>query len=356
MTRSGWAGAGAWVVSGVATLLAICGAALLPASGVGLGQLLLGGHADAPLIAVVGGLYGAAIARRRPRNPVGWLLLANALAQAVFFAADQYGSYALVARAGQAPFGDLAARLAAPSLVVAAGTLILQLLLFPDGRPVSRAGAGLVVAAVADTVVSVVATVGATWAVPARGLLDGQAAGEGADGILDSVGSAGRVAFAVIGLLAVGFLFVRYRGASGAERAQIKVYALGYAATVVMLILGKVVGGGAGGVLSAISPLPGLTATYLAMRRYRLYAIDRVISRTVTYVTLTVALAALYALGATLLGWAFASVSGGSTLAAAGAAVVAAATFHPLRRWLQDASDRTSSDAAMKLGGSCSST
>ena len=324
MRWSGWAGATAWVVSGVATLLAICGAALVPASGVTFEQLLVGGHADAPLIAVVGGLYGASIARRRPRNPIGWLVLANSLAQAVFFAADQYAHFAVVARAGQEPFGEIAARLTAPSLVVAAGTLIMQLLLFPDGRPVSRAGSGLVIIAVADTVVSLAAT-----------------AGEGEGGILGSVGNAGRGAFALIGLLAIGSLFVRYRLSHGVERAQIKTYALGYAVTVLLLILGKVVNGQAGGILSAISPLPGLTATYLAMRLYRLYAIDRVISRTVTYVTLTVALAAVYALGATLLGWAFASISGGSTLAAAGAAVVAAASFHPLRRWLQEASDRT---------------
>jgi len=71
MRPSRWSGAGAWVVSGAASLLTIFGAVLVPLSGVSPRQVLVGGHADAPLIALVGGLYGASIARRRPGKVSG---------------------------------------------------------------------------------------------------------------------------------------------------------------------------------------------------------------------------------------------------------------------------------------------
>ncbi len=62
-------------------------------SGATLHDLILGGHADAPFIAVIAGFLSALIVQARPRNPVGWLGLANALANATHFAANAYGSW-----------------------------------------------------------------------------------------------------------------------------------------------------------------------------------------------------------------------------------------------------------------------
>jgi signal transduction histidine kinase len=326
-------------MAGFAGFCAIAGLVLVVVSGNRWDDFFHGGHADAPGIAIVGGFFGALIVRRRPHNPIGWLLLANALAQGLHVAANQYGVYALGPTPGVAG-GDIAAWLSPPPLIIASATLIGLLLLFPDGRLVSRLWGVLAYVAVADLAVSLLAVGASCWSVRGVALLDGHAISAAVQApVAVSVIELGRLTFAIVAGLAVASVVLRYRRSHGVERQQLKWYVYGAAISVLLVIVSRVLSGSLAGMLAAVSPIPILTAIYLAMRRYGLYDIDRIVSRTVTYAGLTVILAAVYVAAATLLAWSFASISGGSTLAVAGSAVCAAALFQPVRRRLQDFSD-----------------
>ena len=91
--------------------------------------------------------------------------------------------------------------------------------------------------------------------------------------------------------------------------------------------------------LERLSLLP--IAIGIAVLRYRLYEIDRIISRTLTYGVLTVVLGAIYFAGFALLQAALAPLtSGGGPIAVAASTLAAFALFQPLRRRLQAAMDR----------------
>jgi hypothetical protein len=78
----------------------------------------------------------------------------------------------------------------------------------------------------------------------------------------------------------------------------------------------------------------------IAVLRYRLYEIDRIISRALVYGSLTAVLGAAY-VGLVLVGqWLFSSFAGGSDLAIAVSTLVVAALFLPLRSRLQGLVDR----------------
>jgi signal transduction histidine kinase len=74
-----------------------------------------------------------------------------------------------------------------------------------------------------------------------------------------------------------------------------------------------------------------------AVLRYRLFDVDRIINRTVVYLTLSILLAAAYGATAIALG---AVLGGFSSWTAAAGTLVAAAAFRPLRRAVQDTVDR----------------
>jgi hypothetical protein len=153
-----------------------------------------------------------------------------------------------------------------------------------------------------------------------------------------SVLSLGLVAVAGIGSI-VG-LVVRYRRSRGDEREQLKWFVFAGVATAVLYVgLTAEVKAGALQALGfiAIPLLPAATA--VAVLRYRLYDIDRIISRTVTYTLVTALVAGVYVLvvlvPTTVLGH-------GHTppwLVAVGT-ILAAAAFRPIRRRIQNAIDR----------------
>jgi signal transduction histidine kinase len=138
--------------------------------------------------------------------------------------------------------------------------------------------------------------------------------------------------------------FVRLRRASGDERQQLKLLLSSAMAVTAATVLEECTWliwphGGLGYRIA----VPGLTfaafavATGVAMLRYRLYGVDIVINRGLVYATLTVLLAAAYGITALLLATGLGS---GSTWATAGATLVVAIAFRPLRAVVQDAVDR----------------
>jgi hypothetical protein len=292
--------------------------------------------------ALTAGVVGAVLASRRPRHPVGWLLLAMGLDMAISGASVGYIPYGLVVRPGVVPAANVVARVYPATISASLAAVGFVLLLTPTGSPPSprwRRWAWGSAAAVAATLVA--ATV-------APGPLDPLA--QFVDGPLDPdvYGGALRVAnqlALLVGLLTIlagaGSLVVRFRHARGVERQQLRWVALAAALTgMAMLAAGILIAAGevnlgAWTSVFGVAVLP--LATGAAILRYRLYDLDRIISRTLAYGLLTVLLGLGYAgvvLGLGRL------LPQGSSLVVAAATLAVAAVFQPARRRIQVAVDR----------------
>ena len=277
------------------------------------------------------------ICLRRPSNPYGWVWSAYALGWAVVGFTDAYKLYV---SAGARPLwwaSPIAwvGGVAIPSLFALTA---LVLLLFPDGRPPSRRWRGL------------------AWTIGAVGLLGTVAAAlrpvhdtpvgnplavEGAVGdTLRAVAD-----FAITGLLfavlvSAVSLLLRFRQARGQQRQQLKWLAYGgglFAALLVIALVGLQAPRLWNAVLETLSFGALYTAVGVAVLRYRLYDIDRLLSRTLSYGLLTVLLGGGYAglvLGLGQL------LGRDSSLAVAVATLAVAAVFQPARRRIQAAVDR----------------
>ena len=142
-------------------------------------------------------------------------------------------------------------------------------------------------------------------------------------------------------VVGAGSLVLRFRRAHGTDRLQLRWLALAAACAPALLLAALVAGvlGRDAVVLASLSLCVALLplATGAAILRYRLYDLDRIISRTLAYGLLTVLLGLGYA--AVVLGLGR-LLPEGSSLAVAGATLAVAALFQPLRRRLQAAVDR----------------
>jgi hypothetical protein len=285
---------------------------------------------------------GAVLASRRPRHPVGWLLLGLGLSVSASGVADGYAPYGLLVRPGVLPAAGYAA-LSGPALLAIAITCIgFILLLTPTGSlPSPRWRWWARVAATAPVVVLLAVTLLPHPLGPEyQSVVNPLGLGALEAPLQAAIGMA--LAVTVLGVLvAAASLAVRFRHARATERQQLRWVAL--AAAVVALAAALVLAAmltqtpalfGWGLTLcAAILPL----AISAAILRYRLYDLDRIISRTLAYGLLTVLLGGGYAglvLGlGQLLGQ-------DSSLVVAGATLAVAAAFQPARRRIQRAVDR----------------
>jgi hypothetical protein len=283
------------------------------------------------------------LAGRRSRHPVGWLLLAVGLSLNLSGVVSAYADYGLLARPGAVPAARPVALYLPATVVVALATLGFVLLLTPTGSlpsPRWRWWAGAAAAAPAVCVLAVMAAP-RSFDQPYQG---GQ-------NPLDLSGLGGpllviyQLAFAVTNLAVVvgaGSLVVRFRRARGGERQQLRWVALAAALAALgslALVAASAMGasplllGWVGGVYVAVLPV----AIGAAILRYRLYDLDRIVSRTLAYGLLTVLLGLGYA--AVVLGLGR-LLPQGSSLVVAAATLAAAAVFQPLRRRIQQVVDR----------------
>jgi hypothetical protein len=287
---------------------------------------------------------GAVLASRRPAHPVGWLLLALGLSVILLGICDAYAAYGLLARPGSLPGAGWAALYVDASWVVLSTLLGFVVLLTPTGSlpsPRWRWWAWLVVAGAA-----VAALVDTDRLDPPYEAVEPPLLVEG--GPLAVVARLGAV-ITLLGLLvAAGSLVVRYRRARGVERLQLRwmvaAAALVGLATAVILVSWATLG-------SAAQPLwEWMTLIYLialplatgaSILRYRLYDLDRIISRTVAYGLLTLVLGLGYAGAVLLLGQLFGGLGDRPpSWAVAGATLAVAAIFQPARRRIQQVVDR----------------
>jgi hypothetical protein len=281
---------------------------------------------------------GLAIAVRRPRNAIGWVMLLVVLGFGVQEAATHYAAVALN-NPGTLPGGQLVALLVVPGLAVGVTALPFMLLLFPDGRLPSPRWRLLGWAAVICG--GLILVVLGTSPGP---LIQGLPASENPIGVpaLGSVNVESLFGVQLLVLLLSGIsLFVRFHRARGEERQQLKW--IGYGATLLGLSFAvEEVGTPTINALVDLVAVATFCGTVLvAMFKYRLYDIDRLINRTLVYGMLTAILGLVYAGAVLVLGEVFGGVTGNPpSWVVAGATLAVAALFQPARRRIQQAVDR----------------
>jgi hypothetical protein len=309
-----------------------------------LTTVLSRGNLTSVVAGVSAATVGALVASRRPRHRVGWLLVALGLSNAASGLAFSYSRYGLVARPGALPAAGYLAGFANGAVFLSLSLTGFVLLLTPTGKlpsPRWRWWARVQVAAlVVAFLTSALAPMPLYPEYPEIGNPLGVAAL--ADGPLTAAFPVGALLI-LAGLMAGAVsLLSRFRRAHGLERLQLRWLAMGAALAAVALLvaLTALVVEGDGVVLQAavgicVALLP--LATGAAILRYRLYDLDRIISRTLAYGLLTVLLGLGYAgvvLGLGRL------LPQGSSLAVAAATLAVAAVFQPARRRVQGAVDR----------------
>jgi len=159
--------------------------------------------------------------------------------------------------------------------------------------------------------------------------------------------SAGPPVTLVLTAAGVVAMIVRLRRAQGVERAQLRWLVWSMAFILVGFIIGLVGDAVFPNGLNGAVWLPAIIAFSLpplaigvAVLRYRLYEIDRLISRTLAYGLVTVVLVAIFSAAILALQALLSPLTGGNTLAVAGSTLLVAVLFQPLRRSVQSLVDR----------------
>lgn len=317
-----------------------------------------------PCIPLAYGTVGLMLVRKAPHNTMGWVFLIGALLIGLWALGISYFDAALRSDWPGAGYANLFTQaIYMPAIL---SLVVVPLLLFPNGRAPSPGWRWVWFPILVISVMSLVQASlsteyrddeAVTDGVQPRYLLDED--GEdlirvenplgGSEGFTEAMESdASRGAFAVMLALAfagsVSSMAYRFRRSRGVERLQIKW--LGYSASVAGLGLGILyiveqiwsVRPPTLAILVALLGVFGIPITTgLAIVRYRLYDIDRLISRTITYGFLIATLGAIYVGGVTVLGIV---VPGESGLAISLATLTVATLFNPLRRRIHRAIDR----------------
>ena len=337
----------AWLLGGLLLALAI---AAVPMSRLAHQSLNSSGGSLPVWFSAAYGAVGLVVAWRKPGNPLGWIFLLVGL----FSALAEDASFYMVAdyrlRHGSLPLG-WAAVLTQPSWAPTIALLGAAVLLFPDGRPPSRRWrwvlwAYLAVAALwagGAAVISAGALAGHDVRVDSGGnliALSGSAAGPDAwFGVVQDVFFP---LLTLCWLLSVAGQVVSYRRSSGERRQQLKWLLAGATAGAAGLGLGVLLHGAGlpasvGNILGAAGLLALPVSMGVAVFKYRLLDIDRILSRTLSYAIVTGLLIGVYA-GLVLLATRVLTLH--TPVAVAAATLAAAALFAPVRRGVQRIVDR----------------
>jgi hypothetical protein len=297
------------------------------------------------------GLIGAVVARRQPQNPIGWTMLWAAVFLAVSTVGSAYSVLDYRQHHGDLPFGALAVLLQpgwAPAIMLFACGLVL----YPDGDLPS----GRWRVPVGALVVSGLVWLAGAYALALDVVVSHDVRVDSTGNLVQGTDPTGSwrwwvvsqdVFFVMLASVALAWIASQipaYRRATGVRRAQLKWLVLGAATAVagavltmfsvtqstsgVVIVLGFV---GAAGVVG----LPG--GIGVGILRYRLYDIDRLISRTLSYTLLTALLIGVF-VGVVLLTTRVLPFS--SPVGVAASTLLAAALFSPLRTRMQRLVDR----------------
>jgi hypothetical protein len=342
-------------------LLVVAGVLLLFNRDLGLNGL-------SPHLFVVPGFaaVGLVLALRRPGHAIGWLFIAMGLVAAIAAFAFEYAVYAYVTAPGSLPAAAWLAWVAYLTWLLNLPALAALLLLFPDGRlpsprwrvvpwllGVSFGGVTVWTVLQPGTIDLGVLTVASPAGVAALGDPAIEKLGDVPGILVTLMAFVGAVACALAPL-------VRRRRAGPTERQQLKWLAFVAGGSGLAGVTGFVLAGFGpativGGVLLVLAfagVVVGIpVAVGFAILRYRLYDIDRIISRTLAYGLLTLLLGGAYAGVVLGLGQ---LLGRDSSLVVAVATLAVAAVFQPARRRIQQAVDRRFNrrryDAAKTIG------
>jgi hypothetical protein len=348
----------AWSLCVISVALSLAGAALAVVTSLGAPP----SGARHPLtmalilspVAIAWAVVGALVGSRRPGNRIAWIYCAIGLGLALLGAGAAYFAYARYGPLAPLPGARVAAwtteALFVPCVFIGPVSMFF---VFPDGRFVSPRWRVLGL-----TLISLGLLCGGLAVALRPGILGGLGGVTNPVGIGGDVGSvmrflvdqAGAVVGPVAFVSATLAMIRRYRGATGIERLQLKWVAFAVVSALVAFVA------------SALAPvptasvflgeenkanLPGVFAlvlmpvcTGIAILRYRLYEIDRVINRTLVYASLTISLAVTYLVSVLVLQYALNAVTGGSGLAVAVSTLAVAAAFRPARSRIQRLVDR----------------
>jgi signal transduction histidine kinase len=312
------------------------------------------GTSDFPsfLSAIVAAVLGTLIASRRPRNPIGWLLLAISASQAVSISATFLAMRGLLAGAAAGGWVGASAWIANWSGVLGSMLLGFLVLFFPDGHlPSSRwrwVARALVAICVGTLVITMISTAPVSlsprlpnvpnpFAIPALKSLVNSA-----NAVINSV------AFSLVFLLPAAAVVVRLRRAQGVERQQLKwfvytaVVAIGVATAGGLLgIFDTSVGDTIANVAFGIGITVAVPATIgLAVMKYGLYDIDLFISRALVYGSLAVFITAVYVAIAVGIGTLVGSGGKPNLALSIVATAIVAVGFQPVRERVQKVANR----------------
>ena len=337
--------AGPWLLA-VGLFVALLGTWAVAASNDPLMNLgTLGFFVVIGLWGLVQASVGALIAWRRPENRIGRLLQVSGPLILSVFLAFIGASIRTVAIGPEDLVGGIAGWWAATTILPAIYIAFpLVGILFPDGRlpgPRWRLPVGTVTAAllaVSPVYAFAMGPLGPELPDNPFGLFAASAE------VRELAGLVGTLALVVAMALAVVAIAVRWRRGSHVERSQLKWL---FAALVVAGVLFPLTFGGSAfegsSVLTNLSVASVLlipVAIGIAILRYRLYEIDRLVSRTVSWAVVTGVLVTVFAGAVVALQGVLDGVTQGQTLAVAASTLVAFALFQPIRRRVQSVVDR----------------
>jgi hypothetical protein len=333
----------AWFGLGCALVLVVAGGVFTARGSGDLTEVAAGFVLVIPFASV-----GALVSARQADNAIGWLLLGIGLCLALAGACDGAIQYGLDNPGAVAGLG-IFALISAAAFSAFFALLFLVLLLLPNGRLLTRRWrfvAGGVALLVAIHLCLVVRP-GPFDDWKKEGIRN--PLGIGRLEVVTSVLYQAAILLSFLLLLtSLASVVIRFRRSQGVERLQLRWIVTAVAATglawVTMIAASAVLGDRHavdyfwGAAILSISFIP--IGIGIAVMRYRLYEIDRLISRTLVYAALTIVLGASY-VGLVLAGQAlFSSFAGGSNLAIAASTLVVAALFLPVRSRVQRFVDR----------------
>jgi signal transduction histidine kinase len=340
----------AWGLAGLVLLVLAGALVLLVLNARVMPSGKIGAYGFAAVAVAVYAGVGGLIAARVPGNAIGWLLTLEGLLLAVSMFLEQYGLRGLAAAPGSLPAVRPVSALGSSTQNLAVASLIVLVLLFPDGRLPSRRWRPVLWIAIAAVIVSGFGQFLQRGTVIQGSLTNALSAAHAAFpnpyGVLPRNGwysdllGVGALIGVIAALLTLISVFVRRRGASAELRQQLAWLAYvggltaGFAVLMIVYILATHGGNTWLGTILFVlvfgTPIFGIPlACAVAVLRYRLYDLDVVVKKTVVAAVVAAAFTAVYVLIVVAVG-AATGRPGGSPLTFV-AAALAAVLLQPVR-------------------------